>query len=180
MRWLVIAMLAVVFAVLQTTVVPRIEFLGARPDLPLALVVAIALHGRAPDAMLAAWFMGMLCDFTTLERPGLFSLSYVAAAGVTMFVREYVFRQQAFAQAATTLLVSLLVRGLWTAYPLLVYGRSAGDAGVLLGFWLGGSLYTALLAPPVNRLALRFSATLGLTRPRYSYSSMRRSGGVVV
>lgn len=180
MRWVVITLLAVVFAVLQTTVVPRIEFLAARPDLPLAFVVALALHGRAPDAMLAAWFMGMLCDFTTLERPGLFSLSYVLAAGMTMFVREYVFRQQAFAQAATTLLAALLVRGLWTAYQLLAYGRTASDAEVFFGFWIGGSLYTALLAPLVNRLTLRFAATLGLTRPRYTYSSMRRSGGVVV
>ena len=56
MRWLTLVILGSLIVVVQTSVVPRFEVWGARPDLLLVLVVFVAMHARKPDAAVVPGF----------------------------------------------------------------------------------------------------------------------------
>ena len=80
MRWLTFGILGVVFIVMQSTLAPRMEILGARPDFLLVLVVFFGMHGKLPDVAVGAWLLGFVADLMSIERLGLMAFSYMLTA----------------------------------------------------------------------------------------------------
>ena len=170
MRPLAFILLAAIMLTLQSSVAPRLELVGARPDWLLLVVVFLALHARASDAVIGAWIIGVCADLMTVERLGLIALSYGLVATVVVSVRDYLFRYRMVTQFVVTLAACLLVRVAWTVYHHTLYGPAGPLLVNLTMDVLLASIYTAAFAPPLHRGLLRMSRTLGLARPRYTYA----------
>ena len=172
MRWATFVIVAALLLTLQTAVVPFLEIRGVRPDLLIVGVVYFALYARSRDAFIAAWIIGFCADLMTLERIGLISLSYGLAALCVISIREYLFRYRALTQFTMTLFICLLVQTAWIAYRRIMYA----PAQLIWTDWFFGallvSLYSALWAPPLHRMLLKFSRSLGIARPRYSHAGL--------
>ena len=161
MRWIPFLILAYLVVLVQTTVgrflVIRSAGLGnIGPDLAALVAVFVALHARAwPDAMLAAWVLGIAVDLTTAGGVGSatvlgpMSVAYALAAGLLFRVREAFFRERAMTQAMLAMAFCLMAHGLWvTSQALLGAGEMAWSTyGRTLLQAVGVSGYTALLMP---------------------------------
>ncbi len=131
MRWLSFSILAVVVLTLQSALVPRLEVLGARPDLILVVTVFFAMHAPRRDAVLTAWLLGMIADLMTIERFGLLALSYALIAMIVASVRDFLFRYNAFSQIAVTAAASVLLGVGWLFYRRVLFDP-AGSSGTFL------------------------------------------------
>lgn len=176
MRWLTFSLLAAVVLTLQSTIAPRVEVLGARPDWLLVIVVFFSLYAPRREAIISAWIVGMAADLMTVERLGLLALSYaLVAVGITS-IREHLFRYRAATQFVVTLVVCLLLRAAWLAYRRMSYDMAEPFLADLTVDVLTGAIYTAVWAPVLHKGLLRMSGMLGLARPRYSYAGLHRLG----
>ncbi len=175
MRWLTFFLLAAVVLTLQSTIAPRVEVLGARPDWILVIVVFFSLYAPRREAIISAWIVGMAADLMTVERLGLLALSYaLAAVGITS-VREHLFRYRAATQFVVTLVVCLLLRAAWLVYRRVSYDVAEPFLADLTVDVLA-AIYTAVWAPLLHKGLLGMSGILGLARPRYSYAGLHRLG----
>ncbi len=170
MRPLAFILLAITMLTLQSSVAPRLELVGARPDWLLLIVVFLALHARAGDAAICAWIIGGCADLMTIERLGLIALSYGLVATAIVSVRDYLFRYRGVTQFVVTLAACLLVRVAWTVYRRTLYDPAGPLVVDLMMDAVMVSIYTAVWAPPLHKGLLRMSRTLGLPRPRYTYA----------
>ena len=177
MRWPVFILFAALMLTLQSAVAPRLDVLGSRPDWLLVVVVLLAMRARPFDAVLGSWIIGALADLMTIERFGLMALSYALVAMLVVSIREALFRYHGFTQFVITLITCLVVQTVWCAYrrvlydPVIPVWADFAIAAVL------GSVYTALWVPLFHKASSTLSSILGLPRPRYSYSGLRRPGG---
>lgn len=174
MRWIPAAFLMFTLLVVQSAIVPRISAGPVRPDLLLIAVIWVAMHAPRRESVTFAWVLGLLADLMTLERIGLLALSYAIVAAIVAGGREYFFREDAPVQFAVTFAVSLVLRGAWVVYRVLLYGAPSGVFALLGGDILLASLYTACLAPIIHRMLTRSADLLGVAKPRYSYSGLTR------
>lgn len=176
MRWLTFFLLAAAVLTLQSTVAPRLEVLGARPDWLLVVVVFFSLYAPRREAVISAWIVGMAADLMTVERLGLLALSYaLVAAGITS-VREHFFRYRAATQFVVTLAACLLVQAAWLAYRRALYDTAEPFLADLTVDVVTAAIYTAVWAVLLHKGLLRMSGMLGLARPRYSYAGLHRLG----
>jgi len=167
MRWLTFLILMVFGLVVQSALAPRIEVWGCRPDLLLVLVVFIAMHAAAKDALIGAWLIGACADVMTIERFGVLALSYTLAALLILSFRDLLFREDGWPQFIVTLGVCMLVHTAWVIYAHSMYDPASS---VLFDLTVGtvvASLYTAMLAPPFHGVLLRQWRSLGLPRPAH-------------
>jgi len=171
MQWLAFIIIAVLGVLLQTTVSPRVAVFGVRPDWVLVLVVFFALHVRGREAIAAAWMLGLLADFQSIERFGLLSLVYALAAGSVYLIRDYLFRRHPLTHLVLTFVAGVAVQLLVLGYYafLVNEGRVAGA-----DLWLAVlvSLYSALWAPPTHWVLLKMSSWLGLEVPKYTHAGL--------
>jgi rod shape-determining protein MreD len=170
MRWFPLIFLAAALLVLQSTVAPRLEVLGARPDWVLVVVVFLAMHAASREGIIASWMIGLCADLMTLERLGFLAVSYGLVAMAVASVRDYLFRRRAMTQFVTTLVACLMVRLAWTVYVRVLYDPGEGVLMSLGVDVLLASVYTALWAPIVHPVLLRLSRAIGLPQPRYTYT----------
>ncbi|MCP4589883.1 MAG: rod shape-determining protein MreD [bacterium] len=178
MRWLGFAVCAVIVLVLDTTVAPRLELRGVRPEWMLVLAVFFALHARSSDALIGAWLLGAAVDVMSVERFGLLSGSYALAALAVYAVRESVFRNNPLTHFAITFAASVIVRAVGAVYAGTVLAGTQAPLGawqVTVGV-ICGAAYTAAWAPLVHHLLLRYPPLLGVLPPRRT-SRRRRAGG---
>ncbi len=180
MRWLTFLIAAGLALTLQSTIAPRFELWGARPDWLLVVVVSFAMHARMPDALIGAALIGAGADLMTIERPGLMAGSYLVAAILVSLVRGSLFRRRPLTQVLVTFAACLTVPMIW-----LIYRRALYDPLGTLFFDLAidgvlGSIYTAAWAPPLHGALLSMARVFGLPRPRYTYAGLHRidDGGV--
>jgi rod shape-determining protein MreD len=174
MKWVPFAILALAAVILHTTVAPRLAFAGVRPDWILIAVVFFAIHARNVDVVIAGWVLGLLADMQTVERFGLLSLTYAAAAAITYGTREHVFRFHPLAHFAVTLAVGAFVQAVLLGYD--VFAGGAADVIWTQRLVSGGlvAAYTALWAPPMYAALFRLAPWLGLEIPRYSHVGLSR------
>ncbi len=170
MRWVSFILGSLIVLTLQSVLGPRLQIGGARPDLLLVYVLFFALYGRRLHAVLGAWGLGAVADLMTVERPGLLSLTYFAAAFLVTLVRDALFRYESVTQFAIVLLTGLVVQSGWLAYRVAVYPAFAPTWGAAALSALAAAAYTALLAPVLYRAMLRAPALFGIPRTRYAYS----------
>ena len=171
MNWIAFGIIAYASLLVQSAIAPRLEFLGARPDVLLVVATFLGLYARRAEAIAAAWLMGLAADLLTIEQFGLLATSYaLITLGIAVF-REYLFRYRATTQFAVTFICGLLLCVLWIAYARFTYSSADGVPFHVYQAVLG-SLYSALLALILHRLLLRSSRFIGLPRPRYGFSGV--------
>ena len=170
MRWFSFAMLVALLLVLQSTLAPRFELFGARPDWLLVAVVFFAMHVAPREAIIGSWILGLSADLMTIERLGLMAVTYALIAMAVVSVRDYLFRRQALTQFIVTVAACVAVRLAWTVYVRLLYDPAQSVLVSLIQNVVWGSIYTAAWAPIVHQSLLRISRTLGVPRPRYTFA----------
>jgi rod shape-determining protein MreD len=173
MSWPAFMVVVVFTFVLQSTVAPRLELFGARPDWMLVVVVFYALHARPPQSIVAGWLTGLLADCATIERAGLVSITFGLTATLVALARDYVFRFGPLSQGLVTATACAFVRMMWLVYRVVVYG-SFDSPGYDFGRQiLLVSLYTGAWALPVHYGLLRLARVLRIPRPRHVYAGTR-------
>jgi rod shape-determining protein MreD len=170
MRWLGFVICAVIVLTLQTTVAWRLDLRGARPDWLLVLAIFFALHARSADALIGAWLLGAAADVMSIERFGLLSGCYGLATLAVYAVRDYVFRDNPLAHFVLTFAAAAAVGAATMAYRgAVVDGGWRAGAFAAGGSILLGAAYTAVWAPLVHYVLLKFPRALGVRAPRRSY-----------
>ncbi len=157
---------ACVVLVAQSALAPVFELGGARPDWILVCVVFVALHATETNAIVISALVGLAADFLTIERPGLLAVSYTAAAGLILGIREYLFVRQMLTQVVLTLGLGLVLRTGWLAYRHALYTLDEPIVKALVLNLVPGSAYTALWTPLLHWPFLRLLGAFGLSRPR--------------
>jgi rod shape-determining protein MreD len=176
MRWVPFAVIAVAGLILQSSVAPRIDIWGVRPDWLLVVVVVFAMHAHAADAAVGAWLIGATADLMTIERLGLLSLSYLVAAMIVSSVRDYLFRRRAITQFFVTMLICFTIRSGWVFYRVILYDSAESFVRLVVVDSLIASLYTAMWAPLLHCAVLSKPGWFGLLRQRYTHAGLDRIG----
>ena len=133
-----------VLVALQTTVVPRIGFLDARPDLPFILVILTALREGAAGGALAGFVAGLFVDLNSPGSLGVTSLLNALIGFAVGSVTDRLIRTSLMTRFAVVL-AAVFARDL-----VLVLATAPDEFGRLI--WSGiipGALYTAVLAGPL-------------------------------
>lgn len=173
MSWPAFTVVVVFTFVLQSTVAPRLELFGARPDWMLVVTVFYALHARPPQSVVAGWLTGLLADCATIERAGLVSMTFGLTATLVALARDYVFRFGWLSQWLVTAAACGCVRMMWLVYRVVVYGAADSLAHDFVRQVILVSLYTGLWALPVHFGLLRLARVLRIPRPRHVYAGTR-------
>lgn len=169
MHWLAFSITVVLTIVVQTAIAPQMRIAGVQPDFVLITVVFFALHGRGLDAVIAGWLLGFCADFQSVHRFGFLALSYGLVALGVYLIRAYLFRRNPLAHVFVTfssgIVFYLLLLTALTAEAAIWGGWYDRQWGLMI--WI--SLYSAVLAPLVQRVMLHAASTLGLETPNYTY-----------
>ena len=170
MRWLGFAVCAVIALTLQTTLAWRLAIQGARPEWLLVLAVFFALHAQSADALIGAWLLGAAMDLMSVGRFGLLSGCYGLATLAIYAIREYVFRDNPLSHFVLTFLAAAAVGLAEAGYHVaIINGHAATGALAATGHILLGAAYTAVWAPPVHYVLLKFPRALGIRAPRRGF-----------
>lgn len=167
MRSAALVILLMTALVLQGVVVPRLDWGGARMDAMLVLALFLALHARKPLSWWSGVVVGAACDLASVERLGLFTLTYGLTGLLVATIREYLFIYNVLVQAATALLAGIAMQAAWLVYRSWQY--PAGVGGFSHESWtlLKSALLTALLVPPTHYALLSIAKWLGVPEPKY-------------
>ena len=176
MRWLTFMILVAAALTLQSTVAPRLEIFGVRPDWLLVVVLFFGLYAPSGDAIFGGWIIGIAADLMTIERLGLLALSYALSALLVVAVRDYLFRDRAVTQFILALSVSLILRAAWMIFRRVLYGPSGASPWESSAEWVWASIYTAAWAPLLGAILLGRSHWFGISRRRYTYAGLHRIG----
>jgi len=156
-RVLLIVLSVVTAIVLQTAVLSRMAFLGARPDLLLVVVVCFALYDGPLSGTVSGFAAGLTADLLSDHTIGLLALVLCLTGWAAGTVRDFYDR---FSTATPMILVgvataaaTLLVAGVGTLLgdPRVDWSVVSADLPLLC-------LYDVLLTPFV------FSAVTAVTR----------------
>ena len=175
MRWLLFAIIAPAGIVLQTTVAARTTIAGIQPDWMFVLVVFFGLYAPRRDAWLAGWLLGLLVDLTSIERLGLFSLSFFLVAVMVNSVRDLLFLKSFATHFFITLGAGLLLQCGLVAYRAALYPQSIDPWPAAVLMTGAAALYTAVWAIPIHHVLLRAARPLGLHTSRYTHRGAGRS-----
>jgi len=130
--------------ILQTTLVPPLRIAGVGPDLPLLLVLLIALQEGAAGGALAGFLAGLFVDLNAPQMLGLTSLVNSLVGFAVGTLGDHLVRNSAPTRLVVAL-VAVLARDLG-----LVIATEPGDLGhLLLRSVLPGAIYTAAIAVPI-------------------------------
>ncbi len=160
LRVVVIGLLLVTGAVLQTALFPALQIAGFRPDLLLLVVLAVALEDGALPGLRVGFAAGLLTDLLVAQAPvGLATLVLTGTGYIIGVARPYLAPGSFTAPILLAFVSGALATG---GYGVLVslLADSPVDAALLLQAALGVALFNTLLAPvvlgTVRRLCDRF------------------------
>ncbi len=151
MRWISFVILLLFVTVLQASVAPFLAVHTIRPDLMIILAVHYALAARTNDAVLAAYFVGLAIDLTSLgfagdANVGLHALSFGLIAFAIVKLRDLTFRESVVTQFLFTFAAKLLLSLMTGIYLSCVLDLGSGWREILVtGAYTAA--YTAVLAP---------------------------------
>jgi rod shape-determining protein MreD len=160
LRALVVALLLVTAALLQTTLFPFLSLAGFRPDLLLLVAVAIALHDGPMAGARVGFAAGLLADLLIAQaQVGLAALVFGAVGFVVGMARPYLAPESFTAPLILAFLSGALGTAAYGVLALLL-GDDRVTVPLLLQASLVVALYNTLLAPfvfaAVGRLSDRF------------------------
>lgn len=146
MRILIISILIMVMYILQTALFTHIQFMGARPDLVLTVVLGAGISAGSIEGMTVGFLGGLLVDlfrgtFIGLSVPGKVLVGFLAG-----ILPRKVYTDYLWVPVATAFLATIIDQGVF-----LLLGSSFG---LQQPFWTGlrkfvypSAFYTALLSP---------------------------------
>jgi rod shape-determining protein MreD len=160
LRVIVITLLLVTAALLQTALFPFLSLAGFRPDLLLLVVVAVALHDGSMAGTRVGFVAGMLSDLLVAQaQVGLAALVYSGIGFVIGLARPYLAPESFTAPLIAAFLSGLLGTAGYGVLTLLL-GEERVTLPLLVQASLLVGLYNTLLAPIafgiVSRLSDRF------------------------
>ena len=107
MRSLVVFAVAGVLAVVvQTTLVQRLTFLPAAPDLIVTLCVYLGLHYHSAGGAVGAFLLGYLLDTFSGAVPGLYSLTMTLVFGMVYLLSKRLWMENPMSNIAAVALGS--------------------------------------------------------------------------
>lgn len=143
-RWVAVVLL-VAGLLLQMTLLPGIAPTGARADLPLVVLLCLAMfNGMNTDVLVFAVLAGLMVDFVTGYLIGLNVLIYLGA----MVAADRTVR--ALTRATAIVLIPMAVglnfaSELVRAVSVFIFGATPGPPSVVLLICIVSSLYTGAL-----------------------------------
>ncbi len=108
MRILRITLLVLGSVILQASLIARISVFGSRPDLPLALVVSMALFSGPLAGGLVGFTSGLLCDLFSGGPLGVQSFSKVVVGYSTGFVSGRLYSDNRTTQSVTAFVATIV------------------------------------------------------------------------
>ncbi len=145
------AVLAVLLAVIQTTLIGELDFLEGRPDLLLVLVILIGIRAEWRSASIFGWTVGVLKDVLSGTPFGTYSILYMAAAFLCSTAAESTFIEHPITRAVLSFGAAIGIN----AACILFTGPSAANLPVYAFRAVVSSLFAPLLV-------LTFSSMPGL------------------
>lgn len=151
MRVGVMAVIAAAAVIVDATIAPKIEILGARPDFPVLVVVYASLLVGTRPATIAGFLVGLVADSEVPEYFGLNALALAAVGYVTGGLWEHLVRGNVFVQCAMIFGASLMRD---VIYYLGYYRNHLDMLGPFLWrYSVPGALYTAAFGAVIFGLA---------------------------
>ncbi|MBY0277036.1 rod shape-determining protein MreD [Candidatus Binatia bacterium] len=149
---LIFAMAGVLAVVVQTTLVQRLGFLPAAPDLIVTLCVYLGLHYHTAAGALGAFLLGYLLDTFSGAVPGLYCLTMTLVFGMVYLVSKRLWMENPMSNIAAVALGSAVKIVTVVLYFAIVATRSVNWWFVLRTLMLEALL--ALLCAPAVFAAL--------------------------
>jgi len=122
MQTLKIALLILGSVILQITLVAKISMFGGRPDLPLALIVSVALLKGSLHGGLVGFTAGLLCDLFSEGPLGIQSFSGVVIGYCTAFVSARLYSDSFITQAMSGFIAALASKVITSIHLSLLLG----------------------------------------------------------
>jgi rod shape-determining protein MreD len=126
LRWERVLAVVIVAALIQTTLLGDVRVFGIRPDLLLALVIALAIKTQWETACMAGWMVGLTVDMFSGMPFGTYALLYFLVGLGCSYVAERAFIEHpitqavlAFAAASLANTICVMLAGL---HPRDLYG----------------------------------------------------------
>ncbi len=140
--------LLVLAVVVQATLAPYVNVLGARPDIVLIVVVAIAMMRGPLWGAAVGFFVGLLVDIALVQIMGISSFLYTLAGYYSGRYAEGVDPDSWLPPLLTVFTVTLVVQML-NAVIMFLLGVEASVGFILLRVVLPTAVLNSLLAAPV-------------------------------
>jgi rod shape-determining protein MreD len=157
LRTLVVGLLLLTAAVLQTALFPALSLGGFRPDLLLLVVLGVALKDGALAGLRVGFAAGLLADLLVAQAPvGLATIVLTGTGYVVGVARPYLATGSVTAPLLLAFVSGVLATGAYGVLAALL-GESLVDAGLLVQVSLGVGLFNTLLAPVVLGVVRRLS-----------------------
>ncbi|MBK6429438.1 MAG: rod shape-determining protein MreD [Anaerolineae bacterium] len=160
--YFLVPMLAAI-GLLQTTFVPYLSLLGAKPNLMLLVVVAWTLIAGSREGLWWAFIGGLWLDLLGGSPLGASALALVAAAYLIGQGAGAIFRERLLIRVLSGLAAGL-VYGSVLLGLLALGGRPADWPATLVRVIVPDALYNAMLLPVVYVLVLAASRRVGSRR----------------
>ncbi|MFA9446515.1 rod shape-determining protein MreD [Egicoccus sp. AB-alg6-2] len=165
LRVLVVALLLVTAALLQTALFPFVSLGGFRPDLLLLVTLAIGLRDGPLAGLRVGFSAGLLVDLLVSQSPvGLAALVYTAIGFTVGLARPYVAPESVTAPVILAFLTGLLGTASYGVLALLL-GEDRITPLLLLQGSFAVALYNTLLAPIVLAAVRVLSSRFPLSGP---------------
>ena len=108
LRVILLVLGSVVLHILQITLIPRISMFGSKPDLPLALIVSVALFKGSFHGGLVGFASGLFCDLFSGGPLGVQSFSRTVVGYCTGFVPGRLYSDNLITQSASGFAATLV------------------------------------------------------------------------
>jgi rod shape-determining protein MreD len=148
MIYLVGVILFGILAILQSTIVSRMQLLNGTADLLLLFIVAWALQDRVESAWQWCLIGGIFASLYSALPFGTYVIAYLIATGIARMLKRRVWKAPFLAMLAATFLGTLVVQ-LMSLVARLVTGVNIPMTSALNLILLPGLLLNLLLAIPV-------------------------------
>jgi rod shape-determining protein MreD len=135
-------------AILQSAVVSRLPVNRGTADLMLVLLVAIALQKEVKTAWQWSIVGGLLIDFFSGLPFGIFTVSYLAATGLALTLRERIWRFSFLMQLLVVLIGTFISQGL-TYLVIFLQGGNLEVGAVLQAITMPSVILNFMLSIPI-------------------------------
>jgi rod shape-determining protein MreD len=139
-----ITLLVLGSVILQITLIARISMFGSSPDLPLALIVSVALLRGSLHGELVGFASGSLCDLFSGGPLGVQSFSRVVVGYCTGFVRGRLYSDNLITQLASGFFATLFGKIITSAHLSLLFASEGGHFRQFLRIRFPGLILAAI------------------------------------
>ena len=147
---LLLVILAILFALLQSTFLNSLQVFGVKPNILLILVIFASLYYGCAFGLAAGIFCGICHEATTALPGGSLIFAYAATAIILGRINRLIYNEGLLNSFLTTLAVALIVY-LWLGLFVHIFYAYPPLFGSLMRVILPASFYTALLSPLMFR-----------------------------